>query len=161
MSPSGKSNPAIVVNAICQDWMGTAGAVLAILGVVAAPITSGDTAFRCARLIASDFLHYRQDTILRRLMISLPLFVIAAVLMNINFDILWRYFAWFNQTLSIFTLWAVTVWLARKGKTFYVTLFPALFMTAVCTTYILVAPEGFGLSTCWVAQSGEGWPHSY
>lgn len=133
MSPSGKSNPAIVVNAICQDWMGTAGAVLAILGVVAAPITSGDTAFRCARLIASDFLHYRQDTILRRLMISLPLFVIAAVLMNINFDILWRYFAWFNQTLSIFTLWAVTVWLARKGKTFYVTLFPALFMTAVCT----------------------------
>ena len=65
--------------------------------------------------------------------------------MNINFDILWRYFAWFNQTLSIFTLWAVTVWLARKGKTFYVTLFPALFMTAVCTTYILVAPEGFGL----------------
>ena len=63
MSPSGKSNPAIVVNAICQDWMGTAGAVLAILGVVAAPVTSGDTAFRCARLIASDFLHYRQDTI--------------------------------------------------------------------------------------------------
>ena len=106
MSPSGKSNPAIVVNAICQDWMGTAGAVLAILGVVAAPVTSGDTAFRCARLIASDFLHYRQDTILRRLIISLPLFVIAAVLMNINFDILWRYFAWFNQTLSIFTLCA-------------------------------------------------------
>ena len=136
MSPSGKSNPAIVVNAICQDWMGTAGAVLAILGVVAAPITSGDTAFRCARLIASDFLHYRQDTILRRLMISLPLFVIAAVLMNINFDILWRYFAWFNQTLSIFTLWAVTVWLARKGKTFYVTLFPALFRLTDKTLYV-------------------------
>ena len=156
MSPSGKSNPAIVVNAICQDWMGTAGAVLAILGVVAAPVTSGDTAFRCARLIASDFLHYRQDTILRRLIISLPLFVIAAVLMNINFDILWRYFAWFNQTLSIFTLWAVTVWLARKGKTFYVTLFPALFMTAVCTTYILVAPEGFGLSYVLSCAVGEG-----
>ena len=81
----------------------------------------------------------------RRLAVSLPLFVIAAVLMNINFDILWRYFAWFNQTLSIFTLWAVTVWLARKGKAFYVTLFPALFMTAVCTSYILVAPEGFSL----------------
>lgn len=156
MSPSGKSNPAIVVNAICQDWMGTAGAVLAILGVVAAPVTSGDTAFRCARLIASDFLHYRQDTILRRLIISLPLFVIAAVLMNINFDILWRYFAWFNQTLSIFTLWAVTVWLARKGKTFYVTLFPALFMTAVCTTYILVAPEGFGLSYVLSCAVGGG-----
>ena len=156
MSPSGKSNPAIVVNAICQDWMGTAGAVLAILGVVAAPVTSGDTAFRCARLIASDFLHYRQDTILRRLIISLPLFVIAAVLMNINFDILWRYFAWFNQTLSIFTLWAVTVWLVRKGKAFYVTLFPALFMTAVCTTYILVAPEGFGLSYVLSCAVGGG-----
>lgn len=156
MSPLGKSNPAIVVNAICQDWLGTAGAVLAILGVVAAPITSGDTAFRCARLIAADFLHYRQNSILRRLVISLPLFVIAAVLMNINFDILWRYFAWFNQTLSIFTLWAVTVWLVRKGKAFYVTLFPALFMTAVCTTYILVAPEGFGLSYVLSCAVGGG-----
>ncbi len=145
MAPSGKSNPAVVVNAICQDWMGAAGAALAILGVVAAPVTSGDTAFRSARLIASDFLHCRQDTILRRLAVSLPLFVVAAVLMNINFDILWRYFAWFNQTLSIFTLWAAAVWLARKGKTFHVALFPALFMTAVCTTYILVASEGFGL----------------
>lgn len=146
MSPDGNSNPAIVVNAICQDWMGTVGAVLAILGVVAAPVTSGDTAFRSARLIAADFLHYKQSTVLRRLVVSLPLFVIAVVLMNINFDVLWRYFAWFNQTLSIFTLWAVTVWLARNGKCFYVTLFPALFMTAVCTTYILVAPEGFRLS---------------
>lgn len=146
LASSGKSNPAVVVNAICQDWLGTAGAVLAILGVVAAPITSGDTAFRCARLIASDFLHYKQHTIWRRLLISLPLFLMAAVLMNINFDVLWRYFAWFNQTLSIFTLWAVTVWLVRNKKSCYVTLFPALFMTMVCTTYILVAPEGFGWS---------------
>lgn len=145
MAPDGNSNPAIVVNAICHDWMGTFGAVLAILGVVAAPVTSGDTAFRSARLITADFLHYNQSSVWRRLSVSLPLFVIAAVLMNINFDILWRYFAWFNQTLSIFTLWAVTVWLARKGKAFYVTLFPALFMTAVCTSYILVAPEGFSL----------------
>ena len=145
MAPDGNSNPAIVVNAICHDCMGTFGAVLAILGVVAAPVTSGDTAFRSARLITADFLHYNQSSVWRRLAVSLPLFVIAAVLMNINFDILWRYFAWFNQTLSIFTLWAVTVWLARKGKAFYVTLFPALFMTAVCTSYILVAPEGFSL----------------
>ena len=145
MAPDGNSNPAIVVNAICQNWMGAFGAVLAILGVVAAPVTSGDTAFRSARLITADFLHYKQSTVWRRLAVSLPLFVIAAVLMNINFDILWRYFAWFNQTLSIFTLWAVTVWLARKRKNFYVALFPALFMTAVCTSYILVAPEGFSL----------------
>lgn len=145
MAPEGKSNPALIVNAICNDWMGSAGALLAILGVVAAPITSGDTAFRCARLIAADFMHYRQSSVVRRLTMSFPIFVIAAVLMNINFDILWRYFAWFNQTLSIFTLWAVTVWLARRRKFFYVTLLPALFMTAVCTTYIMVAPEGFGL----------------
>lgn len=145
MSPDGKPNPAILVNFICKDWLGTAGAVLAILGVVAAPVTSGDTAFRCARLIASDFLHYRQHTLWRRLFVSLPLFAIAAVLMNINFDVLWRYFAWFNQTLSIFTFWAATVWLARNGKNYLITLFPALFMTCVCTTYILVAPEGFGL----------------
>lgn len=145
MTAGGNMNPAIIVNAICNDWLGSVGAILAILGVVAAPVTSGDTAFRCARLIAADFLRYKQSTLVRRLIISLPLFLIAAVLMNINFDILWRYFAWFNQTLSIFTLWAVTVWLARKGKNFYVALFPALFMTAVCTSYILVAPEGFRL----------------
>ena len=145
MTAGGNMNPAIIVNAICNDWLGSVGAILAILGVVAAPVTSGDTAFRCARLIAADFLRYKQSTLVRRLIISLPLFLIAAVLMNINFDILWRYFAWFNQTLSIFTLWAVTVWLARKGKMFYLTLFLAMFMTCVCTSYILVAPEGFSL----------------
>ena len=145
LTSGGNSNPAVVVNFICNDWMGGLGAILAILGVVAAPVTSGDTAFRCARLIASDILKLRQDSIWRRLAVSLPLFVIAAVLMNVNFDILWRYFAWFNQTLSIFTFWALTVWLARNGRTYAITLLPALFMTAVCTSYILVAPEGFRL----------------
>lgn len=154
MTAGGNMNPAIIVNAICNDWLGSVGAVLAILGVVAAPVTSGDTAFRSARLIAADFLHYKQSTLVRRLVISLPLFLIAAVLMNINFDILWRYFAWFNQTLSIFTLWAVTVWLARKGKIFYLTLIPAMFMTSVCTSYILVAPEGFSLPYGYGVISG-------
>ncbi|MCM1108912.1 MAG: carbon starvation protein A [Clostridium sp.] len=153
MAPGGKSNPAIIVNLICRNWLGTVGAVLAILGVVAAPITSGDTAFRCARLITSDFLRYGQHTIGRRLLVSIPIFVIAAVLININFDVLWRYFAWFNQTLSIFTLWAVTVWLARRHKNFYVALVPALFMTCICTSYILVAPEGLQLSR---AAGGTG-----
>ena len=154
MTAGGNMNPAIIVNAICNDWLGSVGAILAILGVVAAPITSGDTAFRCARLIAADFLRYKQSTLVRRLIISLPLFLIAAVLMNINFDILWRYFAWFNQTLSIFTLWAVTVWLARKGKMFYLTLFPAMFMTCVCTSYILVAPECFSLPYQYCVVAG-------
>lgn len=145
LNQGGNANPAVVVNFICNDWMGTVGAVLAILGVVAAPVTSGDTAFRCARLIAADFLRFDQNKLWRRLLVSLPLFVIAGVLMHVNFDMLWRYFAWFNQTLSIFTFWTITVWLARQNKNFYITLFPALFMTAVCTSYILIAPEGFRL----------------
>lgn len=140
------NNPANIVNFICNDWMGRAGAILAILGVVAAPITSGDTAFRSARLITADFLHFPQDKIWRRLIISVPLFLASGVLMMINFDVLWRYFGWFNQTLSIFTLWAITVYLYRHGKFFYISLVPAIFMTAVCSTYILIAPEGLGLS---------------
>ena len=136
------ANPAVIVNIICHSWLGAVGAVLAILGVVAAPITSGDTAFRCARLIVADFLHLKQDRIAKRLMISIPIFAIAIVLLFVNFDVLWRYFAWFNQTLSVFTFWAITVYLAKAGKNYWVTFVPALFMTYVCTTYICVAPEG-------------------
>lgn len=138
-------NPAIVVNAICQNWLGTVGAVLAILGVVAAPVTSGDTAFRSARLIMADFLRFRQDKIWHRLVLCLPIFAISAVLMVVDFDILWRYFAWFNQTLGTITLWAITVWLARHGKCFWITLLPAMFMTFITGSYILTAPEGFRL----------------
>ena len=136
-------NPATVVGAICKGWLGTAGAVLAVLGVVAAPITSGDTAFRSARLIVADFIHIKQDKLWRRLALSLPLFAISVVLMLVNFDVLWRYFAWFNQSFSCFTLWAVTVWLFHQKKCFWITLIPALFMTMVCSSYIVVAPEGF------------------
>lgn len=143
---TGKMNPAIIVNQICHSWMGAVGAVLAILGVVAAPITSGDTAFRSARLIAADFLRIKQNKIYKRLLLSAPLFVLAFVLMMVSFDVLWRYFAWTNQTLAVFTLWAATLWLARRKKCFYITLVPALWMTMVSSTYILVAPEGFQLS---------------
>ena len=150
----GKLDPAIIVNEISQSWLGGIGAVLAILGVVAAPITSGDTAFRCARIIVSDFLKFKQHKIWRRLVISLPLFMLSVILMTVDFEILWRYFAWFNQTLSIFTLWAITVWLVRNGKSFYVSLFPALFMTMVCSSYILVAPEGFALPQLYGCSIG-------
>jgi len=139
-------NPATIVNFICNDWMGRIGAILAILGVVAAPITSGDTALRSARLITADILNFPQNTVLKRIAVSVPLFIISAILMLIDFDVLWRYFGWFNQTLSIFTLWAITVYLYRNNKCFYITLIPAIFMTAVCSTYITMAPEGFGCS---------------
>ena len=119
---------------------------------MAAPITSGDTALRSARLIAADFMHYKQNKIYKRLILSLPIFVVSGALMFINFDVLWRYFAWFNQTLSVFTLWSVTVWLSKRCLTekrnvaeVLVTLMPALWMTLVCSTYILIAPEGFSL----------------
>ena len=138
-------NPALIVNEICNSWLGVVGGALAILGVVAAPITSGDTAFRSARLILSDILHFKQDKFWKRLMISCPLFVIAVILMSVNFDILWRYFAWFNQTLGCVTLWAVAVWLLRNGKCYWIALVPALFMTLVSCSYIMVATEGFGL----------------
>ncbi|MCR4612873.1 MAG: carbon starvation protein A [Bacteroidaceae bacterium] len=146
---TGKMNPAIMVNQICNSWLGTVGAVLAILGVVAAPITSGDTAFRSARLITADFLHIPQRRIWQRVLLSAPLFAVAFVLVNINFDILWRYFGWVNQSLAMISLWTITVWLTRRGKAFLITLLPALFMTMVCVTYICIAPEGLQLPSMW------------
>lgn len=144
---TGKTNPAIIVNQICHNWMGSIGAILAILGVVAAPLTSGDTALRCARLIAADFMKIKQSKITNRLILCIPIFSICIALMFIDFSVIWRYFAWINQTLSVFTFWALTVWLARKEKSYWITLIPAIFMTIVCSSYIMVAPEGFQLST--------------
>ena len=151
----GLSDASIVVFDISKGWLGTVGGVLAILGVVAAPITSGDTAFRSARLIVADFLGLEQKSMRRRLYICVPMFAIAAALLLYSlrdadgFQTIWRYFAWANQTLAVFTLWAVTVWLVRvkPGLTFGVTGLPAVFMTVVCATYICVAPEGFSLGT--------------
>ena len=139
-------NPSVVVNTVCSSWMGKVGAILAVLGVVAAPITSGDTAFRSARLIVADFLKMSQKTFVRRLLLCLPLFAISVCLLFLDFNVLWRYFAWTNQTLACITLWAATVWLAKLGKKWIITFVPAVFMTCVCTSYILVAKEGFELN---------------
>lgn len=138
---------ATLVNEISLTWLGMAGGILALLGVVAAPITSGDTALRSTRLIVADFMKVDQSRFVKRLLVSVPIFACVVVLMMIDFNVLWRYFAWSNQTLSVFTLWAVTVYLARNRKAYVITLIPALFMTVVCTSYLLYAPrpEGFGL----------------
>ncbi len=142
---------AAVATRISNEWLGTFGGILAILGIVAAPITSGDTALRSARLIAADFLHIDQRPIAKRLLICIPLFLltIGVLVYSLSdadgFKIIWRYFAWCNQTLSVFTLWAITVYLVREKKNFYITLLPALFMTLVCSTYICIAPEGLSL----------------
>jgi len=141
-----KGNAAWVVNEISNSLLGKFGAVLAILGVVAAPITSGDTAFRSARLTVGDLLGFNQKPIRNRLVITIPLFAVGFMLTKINFDVVWRYFAWSNQTLATVVLWTITVYLFQKRKTYWITLLPALFMTAVVTTYIMLAPEGFALS---------------
>lgn len=146
----GENNAAVIVNNISTEWLGVVGGVLAILGVVFAPITSGDTAFRSARLIVADIFQYDQKPIKNRLLICVPLFLAAATILlySLNdvegFNIIWRYFAWANQTLAVITLWALSVWLMRTRRRWHwVTLIPALFMTVVVSLYILIASEGF------------------
>lgn len=148
----GSSSPAVLVNNVSKSWLGTFGGILAVLGVIAAPITSGDTALRSARLIASDFMNIKQEKIAKRLMVSIPIFVLAFIIMLIPYEALWRYFAWCNQMLAVFTLWAITVWLARNRKTYFITLIPAMFMTAVTMTYIFYAPEGFSSLTMAIGE---------
>jgi carbon starvation protein CstA len=131
-----------IVNLICENWLGVFGSILAILGVVAAPITSGDTALRSARLIIADFIHLEQKSIRKRLYVCIPMFaaVIALLIWQManpeGFDVIWSWFGWSNQTLSVFTLWAITVYLVQQHKNYFVTLIPALLMTTVCTTYL-------------------------
>ena len=132
-----------IVNLICNDWLGVFGGILALLGVVAAPITSGDTALRSCRLIIADFVGLEQKTIRKRLYICIPLFaaVIALLIWQMSdkegFGKIWSWFGWSNQTLSVFMLWAVTVYLVRQKKPYFITLIPAIFMTVVCTTFLL------------------------
>jgi len=145
MMTAQQGNAAFLVNEISNSLLGKLGGVIALLGVVAAPITSGDTAFRSARLIVADVLKFRQGPIKNRLLISIPLFIFGFLLTRIDFSIIWRYFAWSNQTLAMVVLWTITVYLLQTGKSFWVTLIPALFMTTVITTYLLFAPEGFSL----------------
>ena len=141
-----QGNAAVIVNDISNSLLGKFGGFLALLGVVAAPITSGDTAFRSARLIVADFTKVRQGPIVNRLLISVPLFLIGFALTRIDFSIIWRYFAWANQTLATVVLWTITIYLLKERKNYFITLLPALFMTAVVSTYILFAPEGLGLN---------------
>ena len=123
-----------------------------MLGVVAAPITSGDTAFRSSRIIVADWLKMDQKPIVKRLMICVPMFCcsIAMLVWQIEnpdgFNTIWQYFGWSNQALSVFTLWTLTVYLVRERKCFWLMLIPALFMTTVCSTWLFVSKQAFGMS---------------
>ena len=147
MSSLGQSG---VVYDISVGVLGKVGGALAVIGVVVCPISTGDTAFRSARLTLADWLKLDQSSLGKRLLLALPLIGVAAVLTQIDFDIIWRYFSWSNQTLAMIVLWAMSAYLVRSAKRSWYSLvaaFPAAFMSAVSVTYILMADEGFRLST--------------
>ena len=137
--------PGGVVHEVAMTLLGKVGGVLAILGVIVCPITSGDTAFRSARLTIADWFNINQKPIRTRLYLAVPLLGVGAILSQINFDIIWRYFAWSNQTLAMIGLWAAAVYLVKSKKAHWIVTVPATFMSAVSVTYILQAPEGFQL----------------
>jgi len=139
--------PNAIVYTACTTLMGTFGGILAILGVIACPITTGDTAFRAGRLMLAEILNMDQKPILRRFYLAIPLFAVAVFLTFSDFSTLWKYFAWSNQVLGTVTLWACSVYLYKyKGQFHWITTLPALFMTGVTTTFILTQPIGFNLS---------------
>ena len=142
----------LAVSTISVTTLGAIGSILTLLGVVAAPITSGDTAFRSARLIVADMLGIEQRSIAKRLLISLPLFALGIGIAFIDFDVIWRYFAWSNQALSVLTLWMITAWLSRKGsKCTLLALIPAMIMTYVCSAFVFVSNQFIGMGASMAA----------
>lgn len=145
------NSAAWAVDAISNGMLGVVGGVLALLGVVAAPITSGDTAFRSARLIVADMFHIGQSSLWKRLLVCVPLFALGFAISRIDFDVVWRYFSWTNQTLSVIVLWSIVVWLAARRANRWVAFVPAVFMTFVCASFLFVSEQFFGLENRWAA----------
>ena len=139
------NSAAWAVNIISNTTLAIAGGILALLGVVAAPITSGDTAFRSARLIVADIFRIEQRTQWKRFAIALPLFVAGYLITRVDFTVVWRYFAWTNQTLATIVLWAVVVWLFAAKRNYFVALLPAVFMTFICASFVFVSGQFFGM----------------
>lgn len=137
--------PAWAVNEIANSTLGVVGGILAVLGVVAAPITSGDTAFRSARLIIADVFHIEQRTKWKRLAICVPIFAAGVTLTFVDFDIVWRYFAWTNQALATVVLWCIVIYLNQNKRNIWVALIPAVFMTFICASFVFVSKQFVGL----------------
>ncbi len=145
---------AVLVDKIATSTLGHTLAYFVVFGVVACAITSGDTAFRSARLIAADMFGIEQKSISKRLWICFPIFALGlGIILLLPFGTIWSYFAWANQALAVFTLWTITVWLHHKGKNIWIALIPALIMTYVCSSYIFVSPLMCGLSNRFMAYS--------
>ena len=145
------NNQGEIVYQICHGLLGPVGAVLAMIGVIACPITSGDTAYRSARLTIADWFHIDQAKVGPRAALSVPLLAVGAVIaLALPWDVLWRYFSWANQTLAMIVLWTGAVFLHKFGyppKACFIAALPATFMSAVSVTYFFQAPECLGLST--------------
>jgi carbon starvation protein CstA len=140
-----KGGPSAVVHEVSTSLLGTVGGILAILGVVILPITSGDTAFRSARLVIADFMKLDQKPMAKRLLIAIPMFVLGYVISKADFDVIWRYFGLANQATAAIMLWAASAYLIKEGKLHWIATLPAMFMTAVCFTFLGNAGIGFGL----------------
>lgn len=150
-------NAAVLVDMIANQTLGKTVATLVIFGVIACAITSGDTAFRSARLIVADFMGVEQKSLRKRIYVSLPLFVSGLVIiLALPFQTIWSYFAWCNQTLAAITLWAITVYLSARSKPQLISLLPALFMTYVCSSYIFVSPLMVGMTNRPLAYALAG-----
>ena len=145
-------NAASLVNIISETTLGSTIASLVIFGVIACAITSGDTAFRSARLIIADMFNVSQKPIIKRVSVSLPLFALALfIIFALPFQTIWSYFAWTNQTLAAITLWCITCYLAKKEKPVVIAMLPALIMTYVCSSYIFISPMMFGMENRMLA----------
>lgn len=135
------NTPAIIVNTICESWLGRTGAIIAILGIVVCPITSGDTAFRSLRLMLADAIKYNQKPMKNRIIICIPIFLVAFISCNVDFSVIWTYVGISNQLLAATTLWACAVYFASAGKSHWVMTIPAIFITYVSVCFLLVAPN--------------------
>ncbi|MFG6120553.1 MULTISPECIES: carbon starvation CstA family protein [Thalassobacillus] len=137
--------PAAVVSEVSIAMLGAVGGTLAVLGVIVLPITSGDTAFRSARMIIADYLNVSQKKVVSRLWIAVPMFAISFVLTRIDFTLLWRYFSWANQSTAMIALWVAAMYLFLSKRNYWIAAVPATFITMATFTYIVNAPIGFGL----------------
>ena len=136
-----------LVNLICNSWLGKVGAIIAILGVVICPITSGDTAFRSLRLSIADLFKFDQKPIVKRLVICVPIFVVAFFFCKVDFSTAWSYFGIANQIFAALVMWTGAAYLTAKGKPHWMCSIPATFLTFICVCFLVVSPLGFHLST--------------
>ncbi|MER2176008.1 MAG: carbon starvation CstA 5TM domain-containing protein, partial [Carnobacterium sp.] len=137
--------PSLVVNQVSYMLLGSVFGTVAIIGVIVLPISSGLSAFRSLRTITADYLHIKQDTLKKVLMVTIPLYIISLILTQVDFNILWRYFNWANQVTAVISLLVSTRYLYLKNKNYFVTLLPGIFMLYACVVYIFSEPIGLGM----------------